>query len=98
MDMQMPGMDGLTATRLIREMERKTGAPPTPLVMLTANALPEHIKASLEAGADRHMSKPVTAGVLLATVAELLDAAAENAPPLKAPAHAGMAPCKAETL
>ncbi|HEY1072595.1 ATP-binding protein, partial [Brevundimonas sp.] len=71
MDMQMPVMDGLTATREIRLHEVAMGMPRTPVVMLTANALPEHIVAGLEAGADRHLAKPFSIEALLAMVAEL---------------------------
>ncbi|MDB5433162.1 MAG: integral rane sensor hybrid histidine kinase [Caulobacter sp.] len=70
MDMQMPEMDGLTATRLLRERERETGQRRTPVIMLTANALDEHVRASLEAGADAHLSKPVRADALMHAVAE----------------------------
>ncbi|WEK58534.1 MAG: response regulator [Candidatus Brevundimonas phytovorans] len=71
MDMQMPVMDGLTATREIRLHEVAMGAPRTPIVMLTANALPEHIAAGIEAGADRHLAKPFSVEALLAMVQEL---------------------------
>ncbi|HWW25808.1 MAG TPA: ATP-binding protein, partial [Caulobacter sp.] len=59
MDMQMPVMDGLTATRLIREREAAAGVPPVLLVMLTANAMEEHVSAARAAGADLHLAKPV---------------------------------------
>jgi PAS domain S-box-containing protein len=65
MDMQMPGMDGLTATRAIRELEARRGVPPTPVVMLSANAMPEHREEARAAGADLHVAKPVTAATLL---------------------------------
>ncbi|ODT89636.1 ATP-binding protein [Phenylobacterium sp. SCN 70-31] len=68
MDIQMPIMDGLTATRMIREFERESGARPTPIIMLSANALPEHIEASREAGADRHLAKPVSPAQLFDTL------------------------------
>ena len=71
MDMQMPVMDGLTATREIRLHEVAMGMPRTPVVMLTANALPEHIAAGLDAGADRHLAKPFSIEALLAMVSEL---------------------------
>ena len=64
MDMQMPVMDGLQAVRAIRERERTRGMIRTPIVMLTANALPEHKAASLAAGSDLHMPKPIEAGKL----------------------------------
>ncbi len=71
MDMQMPIMDGLTATREIRLHEVAMGMPRTPVVMLTANALPEHIAAGLDAGADRHLAKPFSIEALLSMVSEL---------------------------
>ncbi|MDQ0462651.1 signal transduction histidine kinase/ActR/RegA family two-component response regulator [Caulobacter ginsengisoli] len=77
MDMQMPEMDGLTATRLLRGRETARGGRRTPVIMLTANALDEHVRASLEAGADSHLSKPVRADTLLAAVAAALDAGNE---------------------
>jgi len=75
MDMQMPEMDGLTATRLLRERERTLGLARTPVIMLTANALDEHVQASLSAGADAHLTKPVRADSLLAAVAAALEPA-----------------------
>ncbi|RZJ00065.1 MAG: response regulator [Brevundimonas sp.] len=71
MDMQMPVMDGLTATREIRTHEAAMGLPRTSVVMLTANALPEHIAAAEEAGADQHLAKPFDAADLLNLVVEL---------------------------
>jgi PAS domain S-box-containing protein len=79
MDMQMPVMDGLSATRAIRAQEAASGARRTPVVMLTANALPEHVRASLEAGADRHLSKPIAAEALIRTLVEMVEDAAEPA-------------------
>ena len=73
MDMQMPVMDGLGAVRAIRERELACGMTRTPIVMLTANALPVHEAASRAAGADLHMAKPIEAPKLFAvlqTVAE----------------------------
>lgn len=90
MDMQMPVMDGLTAIRLIRERERETGARRTPILALTANAMPEHARASADAGADGHLSKPIAAVTLVEAVRNAFDsigdAAAVAAPP---PAAAG---------
>ena len=82
MDMQMPGMDGLSATRLWREREAMLHLPRTPVVMLTANALPEHVEASLKAGADRHLAKPIRAAELLQVVESF--AAASPAPKIRA--------------
>jgi PAS domain S-box-containing protein len=71
MDMQMPVMDGLAAIRAIRDHERATGAQPTPLFTLSANAMPQHLTASIEAGADRHLTKPIVASVLLGALSEV---------------------------
>ena len=69
MDMQMPVMDGLTALAAIREQERASGADRTPVFILSANAMPEHARASLAAGADRHITKPISAPELLGALA-----------------------------
>jgi signal transduction histidine kinase/ActR/RegA family two-component response regulator len=68
MDMQMPELDGLSATTLLRAHERATGTRRTPVIMLTANALDEHVRASLEAGADAHLSKPIRALALIEAI------------------------------
>jgi len=78
MDMQMPVMDGLTATARIREHELAAGLSRAPVLMLTANALPEHVRAAAEAGADRHISKPITPDGLLSAISDALDQAAER--------------------
>jgi signal transduction histidine kinase/AmiR/NasT family two-component response regulator len=64
MDMQMPVMDGLTAIRELRAGEAALGRPRVPVVMLTANAMPEHVTAAREAGADLYLAKPFTAPAL----------------------------------
>ena len=76
MDMQMPVMDGLTATAEIRAFERQCGRGRTPVLMLTANAMPEHIEAGRKAGADGHLAKPVTMATLFAGIDQVLTAAA----------------------
>jgi len=76
MDMQMPELDGLSATAELRAREAASGARRTPVIMLTANALDEHVGASLAAGADRHLSKPVRAAELIETIAALMLGAA----------------------
>jgi CheY-like chemotaxis protein/HPt (histidine-containing phosphotransfer) domain-containing protein len=67
MDVQMPGMDGLTATRRIREMPRIARMP---IVALTAQALPEQIAACRAAGMDDYLSKPFTPQGLMAMIAK----------------------------
>ena len=73
MDMQMPVMDGLTATRAIRALEREERRIPTPLIMLTANAMAEHVEAGRLAGADGHLTKPVTLASLFDAISAVLD-------------------------
>ena len=73
MDMQMPVMDGLTATAEIRALEAERGLARTPIVMLTANAMAEHVEAGRAAGADVHLAKPVTTHSLFAALASALD-------------------------
>ena len=70
MDMQMPVMDGLTATAEIRAAEARAGTPRVPIVMLTANALPEHVRAGRLAGADGHLTKPITPASLFRAITD----------------------------
>jgi CheY-like chemotaxis protein len=72
MDMQMPVMDGLAATRAIRAFEKKAGRGHTPVIMVTAHNMPEHVQASHAAGADRHLAKPIAAVELLTTLSEVV--------------------------
>jgi PAS domain S-box-containing protein len=71
MDMQMPVMDGLAATRALRAAE--AGQRRTPVIMLSANAMAEHRYEALAAGADLHVAKPVTASSLLAGIAQAVE-------------------------
>jgi CheY-like chemotaxis protein len=64
MDMQMPVMDGLTATRKIRQLEAASSAVRAPIIMLTANAMSEHMAQADEAGADGFLAKPFRAADL----------------------------------
>ncbi|MCU0909516.1 MAG: ATP-binding protein, partial [Rhodobacteraceae bacterium] len=59
MDMVMPVMDGPSAARAIRMAERIGQGARTPILALTANALPEQVQACLGAGMDGHLAKPV---------------------------------------
>jgi CheY-like chemotaxis protein len=67
MDMQMPEMDGLTATVLIREREKGTDRH-MPIIALTANAMRGDREACLKAGMDNYVSKPVMISDLLAAI------------------------------
>jgi PAS domain S-box-containing protein len=60
MDVRMPVMDGLAATRAIRELERLRGAPPVPILALTAKAGSQDIEMSAAAGCNAHLSKPIS--------------------------------------
>jgi CheY-like chemotaxis protein len=73
MDMQMPVMDGLTAIRTIRSREAEARSPRTNIFTLSANAMTEHMEASMDAGADRHLTKPITASVLLGALGEIAE-------------------------
>jgi CheY-like chemotaxis protein len=66
MDVRMPGMDGLEATRRIRALEGARGR--VPIVALTAQAFTEQIAACREAGMDSHLAKPFDVAGLLETV------------------------------
>lgn len=81
MDMQMPVMDGLTATREIRAYEASASREQTPVIMVTAFGFPEHVRASEAAGADRHVTKPVDPKALMSLIDELVARAATRAGP-----------------
>ncbi|KQY95612.1 MULTISPECIES: ATP-binding protein [unclassified Brevundimonas] len=68
MDMQMPVMDGLTAVHEIRREEASRTRPRTPIIMLTANVLPEHVTAGTKAGADGHLAKPLNVRALFESI------------------------------
>jgi PAS domain S-box-containing protein len=75
MDVEMPGMDGLEATRRIRSEERERGVEPTPVLALTAHALQEYRDRCLSAGCTSYLSKPVRQHGLLEAVGAALDGA-----------------------
>jgi CheY-like chemotaxis protein len=68
MDMQMPVMDGYTATRRIRNWERDAGHTPTPILALTAHALKGDAEKSIEAGCTGHTTKPIRKKLLIKTI------------------------------
>ena len=76
MDMQMPVMDGLTAVQRIRASS--STCRDVPIVMMTANAMREHIEASRSAGADVHLAKPITAETLFAAMNEAMEKVAPD--------------------
>ena len=71
MDMRMPEMDGLQATRTIRAMDRPD-AKTVPIIALTANAFDEDVQRSLQAGLNAHLSKPVQPETLFETLEDLI--------------------------
>ena len=71
MDMRMPEMDGLEATRTIRAMARPD-AKEIPIIALTANAFDEDVQRSLQAGLNAHLSKPVQPESLYETLESLI--------------------------
>lgn len=78
MDMQMPGIDGVTATRLIRE--RGIDAGRLPIVAMTANAFAEDVRRCLDAGMQAHLAKPMTIDALDAVLAACLGASDDSDP------------------
>lgn len=71
MDIRMPEMDGLTATKHIRTAGRSDSAT-IPIIALTANAFDEDVQQSLQAGMNAHLSKPVEPQLLFETLEKLL--------------------------
>ncbi len=70
MDMQMPVMDGYTATRIIRKWESEKGMEPAPIIALTAYALKEDEQKSLDAGCTSHLTKPIKKAKLMEAIQE----------------------------
>ena len=71
MDMRMPVMDGLEATRAIRAMDR-SDAKSVPIIALAANAFDEDVQRSMQAGLDAHLGKPVQPDVVFDTLETLI--------------------------
>lgn len=70
MDIMMPGIDGLEATRQIRALEREDAAT-TPIIAVSANAFAEDRRLSREAGMNAHLSKPVSSRELVEALAHI---------------------------
>jgi signal transduction histidine kinase/HPt (histidine-containing phosphotransfer) domain-containing protein/ActR/RegA family two-component response regulator len=86
MDVQMPGVDGLTATRRIRAIERFQRLP---IIAMTAHALPADREKSRAAGMNDHLTKPIDPALLFATLRQWIPAASlAGRPPVPAPLSA----------
>jgi signal transduction histidine kinase/DNA-binding response OmpR family regulator len=90
MDVQMPGMDGHAATRAIRQLETQMGRTRVPIYALSAHAFASDAQASLAAGCDAHLAKPVSKATLMTALATLRPTDMSTAlhtppPPLPAP-------------
>lgn len=72
MDVQMPGLDGLEATRRLRAQGYGR-----PIIALTAHALPEEIEKSMAAGCDMHVTKPISKADLIAAIERVLETGAK---------------------
>ncbi|MBF0454232.1 MAG: transporter substrate-binding domain-containing protein [Magnetococcales bacterium] len=72
MDIQMPIMDGLEATRQIRAWEQANNQKPTPILALTAHALKEESEKIQEAGCNLHLTKPIRKKKLLELIAQFV--------------------------
>jgi PAS domain S-box-containing protein len=75
MDTQMPVMDGLAAIGAIRTRETAMGLVRTPIISLTANAMPHQVAACLAAGADLHLAKPISIHGLFGAINAALELA-----------------------
>lgn len=86
MDIQMPVMDGLTATQIIRTYEKERDLPHTPIIALTANVLLEDKLEAQKAGMDGFANKPIDVNALTLEMARVLKiAAVETVLPDQAP-------------
>ncbi|MFG6428344.1 MHYT domain-containing protein [Roseateles sp. LYH14W] len=83
MDVHMPELDGLGATRRIRQFELSHSRPRTPVVALTASVLEEDRQAALAAGMDGFATKPIEAALLRAEIARVLGLATSVAAPAR---------------
>jgi signal transduction histidine kinase len=79
-DIGLPHRDGHELMRALRVLQRKRGLPPLPAIALTAFARPQDRDQALEAGFDRHLSKPLSPHALVLTIRELLHATPPASP------------------
>ena len=74
MDVMMPEMNGLEATRCIRAFEGKGPGEGTPIIAMTANVFADDVKACLDAGMNSHVGKPLDMKVLIGEILKYTDA------------------------
>ncbi len=82
MDVQMPEMDGLTATRKIRDREKGTGSH-IPIIAMTAHAMKGDKERCLQAGMDGYLIKPVSSALIAEAIVQVLGAEQPYVPPLE---------------
>lgn len=80
MDIMMPVMDGLTAARTIRSLQRADAAS-IPIIAMTANAFDEDIQASKEAGMNAHLAKPLNMAQIISEISRLASHPRQETPP-----------------
>ena len=80
LDVQMPGVDGLEASRRIRAVEAQRGMPRTPIVAVTASVLEQDRRSAREAGMDGFASKPIEVAALFGEMARVLGLHASGSP------------------
>jgi two-component system, sensor histidine kinase len=80
MDIQMPQMNGVEATEAIRQRERETGRPRTPIIAVTANAMTHQVAEYRAAGMDEVVTKPVDFTTLLGAMQQALSSGEGDAP------------------
>jgi CheY-like chemotaxis protein len=85
MDLRMPVLDGLAATRLIRQWEKERGAPPVRIVAVTANGSAADRLRCLKTGMDDHLPKPLRIAELSSVLTRLLGSSPAAPPEISAP-------------
>jgi signal transduction histidine kinase/ActR/RegA family two-component response regulator len=82
MDVQMPVMNGVEATRAIRAREAERGLAPIPILALSANVMSHQVRDYAEAGMDGVVAKPVDAGALITAIAAAMERGSFACPPM----------------
>ena len=73
MDVMMPNKNGYEATNVIRSLQNRPDGGEIPIIAMTANAFAEDVQASLDAGMNGHLSKPIVMDEVIKTIARNLD-------------------------